>query len=242
MNTPRAGEKFRDWRAPDDAWVVLRLDGHNFSRFTAKHYEKPFDARFHDAMLAVTRALFATWQSVYAWTASDELSLLLPRECDAFDRRLEKWLSLSAGQASATFTQHSGHVAVFDARAWSGHGGDVAAYFAWRQADAERCALNGVCYWQLRVEGQSASAATRQLEGQSGPQLRALLQERGVNFDAIPSWQRRGVAFSTQTYTKTGYNPITRETVPALRRRARVHDALPKGDEYATFVRALLPS
>ncbi len=39
----RALEYFHSLRFLPGAWVILRLDGHGFSRFTETRYEKPFD-------------------------------------------------------------------------------------------------------------------------------------------------------------------------------------------------------
>jgi tRNA(His) 5'-end guanylyltransferase len=71
------------------------------------------------------------------------------------DHGREKLVSISAGLASAAFTHASGEVVCFDSRVWVGAGTeDVADYFAWRQADAAQCALNGWCYWTLRNSGE----------------------------------------------------------------------------------------
>ena len=39
-----------DITLPLSAPIILRLDGHGFSRFTA-HFCRPFDQRIHDAMI-----------------------------------------------------------------------------------------------------------------------------------------------------------------------------------------------
>lgn len=50
-------ECFHALRGPDGAWVVLRLDGRGFTRFTAERCAKPFDPRFHEWMVATARAV-----------------------------------------------------------------------------------------------------------------------------------------------------------------------------------------
>ena len=40
------------------AWVVLRLDGHGFTRFTEKGFEKPIDLRFQDWMRTTSQDAF----------------------------------------------------------------------------------------------------------------------------------------------------------------------------------------
>ena len=86
----RALEVFHALRLPPGSWVILRLDGRGFSRFTESRFEKPFDARFHDGMVQVARAVLEDLQGLYAYTESDEVSVLLPPGWDLFDRELEK--------------------------------------------------------------------------------------------------------------------------------------------------------
>src|SRR5262245_51449437 len=116
----RALEYFHSLRFLPGAWVVLHLDGHGFTRFTASRFEKPFDVKFHAYMVQTARRLLEQLQGIYAYTESDEISLLFPPTWSLFDRELEKAVSISAGLASATFTQACGVAVHFDSRAWLG--------------------------------------------------------------------------------------------------------------------------
>jgi tRNA(His) 5'-end guanylyltransferase len=234
-------EVYHSTRCPDGAWVVLRLDGRGFSRLTESQCDKPFDERFHHWMVAVARAVLEDVGGVCAYTESDEVSVLLPRDWALFDRELEKAVSVSAGLASATFSLACGAVGHFDARAIVAPTDEqVVDYFRWRQADGSRCALNGWCYWMLRKEGIDARAATRQLSGLTVADKNEMLFRRGVNFNDLPLWQRRGALLSWETYPHTGRNPVTQEDVATTRRRVQVDRELPMGDEYATMIRKLL--
>jgi tRNA(His) 5'-end guanylyltransferase len=140
-------EYFHSIRLLPGTSAILRVDGRGFSRFTAERFDKPFDARFSDYMVRTAQALLEGLQGVYAYTESDEISVLLRPEWDLFDRELEKAVSIAAGLASATFTYACGEPAHFDGRAWLGARRSlVIDYFRWRQSDATRCALNGWCY------------------------------------------------------------------------------------------------
>ncbi|MGV3616308.1 MAG: tRNA(His) guanylyltransferase Thg1 family protein [Fimbriimonas sp.] len=235
----RQGEAFHSLRIPPECWAVVRVDGKGFSRFTESRFEKPFDARFHEMMVATATALLEGLNGIYGYTESDEISLLLPRNWELYDREVEKTVSIAAGMASATFSLACGEPAVFDGRIWVG-GTDQATvdYFRWRQTDATRCALNGWCYWTLRNEGVDYAEATRQMERQSVAAKNELLFARGINFNEVPLWQRRGVGIYPVRVEKEGVNPLTGETVVVTRRQTRVDKELPMGEEYGEFVRA----
>lgn len=237
----RSREYFHTLRLLPGAWVILRVDGHGFSRLTENRYEKPFDLGFHGVMVQTAQALIEQLGGLYAYTESDEISLLLPRDWELFDRELEKSISLSAGLASATFSLASGAAAHFDSRAWLGTtDANVIDYFLWRQADATRCALNGWCYWTLRKAGQSVAQATAALENQSTAFKNELLFQTGINFNEVPAWQRRGTGLYWETYEKEGYNPKRNQKVVARRRRVKRDEELAIKEEYSRFIQQLL--
>lgn len=239
----RQNEVFHSLRMLPGAWVVLRVDGRGFSRLTEERFQKPFDARMHELMVATARALLEDFQGLYAYTESDEISVLFRPEWSLFDREVEKLVSLSAALASATFSLAAGFPGLFDSRAWLGTNEDaVVDYFRWRQADAARCALHGCAYWTLRNEGYSATRASSELHGKSVGFKNELLFQRGVNFNALPLWQRRGSGLFWERYEKEGVDPRTGERVRAVRRRLRVDSELPMKEAYDAYVRALLAS
>jgi tRNA(His) 5'-end guanylyltransferase len=237
----RSREYFHSLRFLPGTWIILRVDGHGFSRLTENDYEKPFDLKFHDTMVQSAQALLEQLGGLYAYTESDEISLLLPRDWALFDRELEKAISLSAGLASATFSVASGKVAHFDSRAWLGTAdSDVVDYFRWRQADATRCALNGWCYWTLRKAGLSVAEATALLKKQTAAFKHELLFQHGINFNEVPTWQRRGVGLYWESCLKEGYNPRRDEKVMTRRRRIKVDHELPIKEEYGSFIQRFL--
>jgi tRNA(His) 5'-end guanylyltransferase len=237
----RAGECFHDLRMLPAAWVVLRLDGHGFTRFTSKRFEKPFDATFHEYMIVTAQKLLERFQGVYAYTESDEISILLPRSWDLFDRELEKAFSISAALASSSFTIACGEAVQFDSRAWVGaREEDVVDYFRWRQTDATRCALNGWCYWTLRKVGKSVEQATSALHGKSGAFKNQLLRQHGINFNDVPTWQRRGTGIYWERFEKEGYDPLRGITVKASRRRIKIDRELPMKLEYGQFIERIM--
>ena len=67
-----------------------------------------------------------------------------------------------------------------------------------------------------------------------------LLWQRGLNFNDLPLWQRRGIGLYWETYGKSAKNPLTGEDVLATRRRLKTDMELPMKDDYGFFVRKLV--
>ncbi len=247
MNSDEFEEKMRRFeyyhslRILSDTWVVIRVDGRSFSRFTKTRFDKPFDVRFRDAMIKAAQALVKEMQGIYAYTESDEISVLFRPEWTLFDRELEKLISISASVASSAFTLAIGEAVQFDSRVWIGVNRSlVVDYFRWRQGDAARCALNGWCYWTLRKAGKSIGEATTILANASTEFKNELLFQHGINFNNLPLWQRRGIGVYWETYEKEGYDPIKKENVTASRRRIKTDMELPMKDDYNRLVRQLM--
>lgn len=239
--TMRRGEYFHGLTIPPGMWAVLRLDGRSFTKMTAAAgFEKPFDERFADLMTTTAEALIREFDGLYAYTESDEISVLLPPGFDLFDREVEKLVSVSAALAAATFTHAYGVIVQFDSRLWIGATPtDVVDYFSWRAFDAARNALNGWTYWTLRKDGMSARGATSKMNGLGVAEKNELLFEQGINFNETPAWGRRGVGLWWELYLKAGFDPIRQVETEAMRRRIHVDRALPAGDSYRALVAAL---
>jgi tRNA(His) guanylyltransferase len=237
----RALEYFHKHLLLPGAWIIIRVDGRSFSRFTEDHFEKPFDSRFSDLMMQTTKTLLTELSGLLAYTASDEISVLCSPEWNIFDRSLEKIVSISAAIASATFTHASNMPVSFDSRVWLGTNGEqIRDYFRWRQAHASRCALNGWCYWTLRKDGKSPVEATALIEGKSVAFKNELLFQHGVNYNDLPLWQRRGIVACWESYMKTGYDPIRQCEVTAQRRRIAINDKLPMKDDFSALIEGII--
>jgi tRNA(His) guanylyltransferase len=239
--TQRSREWFHSMVVLPGAWTILRVDGRSFSRFTERRFDKPFDLRFSQLMAQAARTLLTELGGRYAYTESDEISVLLDPGSDIFGRGLEKLVSISASITAASFTHAAGEPAHFDSRVWVGTGPvDVIDYFSWRQADAARSALNGWCYWTLRNNGRTREEATSALQGANAATKNELLYQHGVNFDEIPAWQRRGVGLWWETYERPGYDPVREMAVTATRRRVREERELPLKEPYRAFLADLI--
>jgi tRNA(His) 5'-end guanylyltransferase len=214
-----------------DCYMIARLDGRSFTRLTKEicKFKAPFDTAFRDMMIATTRSLMdCGFRVIYGYTESDEISLLFALESEDFGRKLRKLNSILAGEASAKFSLLYGDIGVFDCRICELPTKDnVVDYFRWRNEDANRNALNAWCYWTLRKEGQDSKTATKAIEGISVAAKNELLFQRGINFNDLPLWQKRGIGFYWETYDRNG----------ADRRRLKIDMDLPMGNAYGEFIR-----
>ncbi|MGZ3640544.1 MAG: tRNA(His) guanylyltransferase Thg1 family protein [Ktedonobacterales bacterium] len=236
-------EYFHQLRALPGAWIVLRLDGRGFSRFTASRFEKPFDSALHSLMAQTAQSLLQELHAIYAYTESDEISVLLGPDYALFDREVEKLVSISASIATATFTLAAQAAVHFDSRMWLGaNEQQVADYFRWRMADAERGSLHAWSYWTLRKAGQDVAEATARLQGATIADKNELLFQHGINYNDLPAWQRRGTGLYWQSYEKIGYDPKHEQEVTTQRRRITVDEDLPMKDAYTAFILKLLES
>lgn len=236
----RIYETSHDFSVLPNIYMVARIDGRGFTRLTKKEhsFEKPFDERFRDLMVETVKHLMNSgFKVLYAYTESDEISLLFDIHEDVFSRKLRKYNSILAGEASAKFSLLLGDIGAFDCRiSQLPRTKDVVDYFRWRHEDAHRNALSAHCYWLLRKKGKTARQATREIEGKSTSFKNELLFQNGINFNEIPSWQKRGIGMYWQTFDKEGWNPIKKEKIVTKRRGIKIDMELPLGNAYSQFI------
>lgn len=247
----RALESYHFTKFPANTSVIIRIDGRSFSNFTEKmNFKKPFDPAFSGHMINTTKALVDEFQATFAFTESDEISLLLPPTWSLFDRELEKVVSVTAAAAASKMTalmykSYPENVPdapiMFDSRICvCPNEAAVTDYFRWRQSDANRCAINGYCYWTLRQEGLSAHKASSVLNKKSQDEKMALLKEKGVLWDEVPGWQKNGIGLYWTKFKKTGVNPITNQSVEVMRRGIKIEHELPTKNDYDLFLTDLM--
>lgn len=240
----RVFERAHDFCVLPNMYMVARIDGRSFTKLTKeKHQFKAlFDTRFRDLMVETVQHLMnCGFNVIYGYTESDEISLLFSLKEDTFGRKIRKFNSILAGEASAKFTLSLKDLAAFDCRiSQLPSKKEVVDYFRWRNEDAFRNALNAHCYWKLRANGLTARKSTKALEGLSIPNKNELLFENGVNFNELPNWQKRGIGLYWIKYEKEGINPKTGVKTLAQRRKIYVDFDLPMRDKYDAFILNLL--
>lgn len=227
-----------DFTLPLDAPIVLRLDGHGFSRFTA-HFCKPFDQRIHDAMIAICGDLLHFFpRATVAYTQSDEITLVFPSGVQSFNERVQKLSSLSASYCSVMFNRHLGEylekqplpevkqtaydnlgTAHFDARFFAVPSVEEAlGCLLWRcRNDAVRNAVSAFARTMY---------STKEMHGKQTADLIKMMKEgKGVVFEeAVPKWAIEGCLMKREQYEHEGLNPRTGEMEKTFRTRTRVEE------------------
>lgn len=223
-----------------DMYIAARLDGRSFTRLTKEvcQFEAPFDERFRNLMVDTVKALMESgFRIVYGYTESDEISLLFHPEDNTFGRKVRKINTTLAGEASAAFSLGLGMAATFDCRVIPLPNPErVADYFVWRQEDSHRNSLNAHCYWALRREGKTQNQATLDLTGKDVAYKNELLFQKGINYNDLPTWQKRGIGIYYKDMDKEGFNPIASETVITKRRELYADYELPIGEDYRKMI------
>lgn len=208
---------------PHNCYFVVRLDGNCFSRYT-KDFEKPFDKKFHQAMVKTIEEVMRAVPDIYmAHTHSDEVSFYFKKDSDWFKRRVQKINSILAGMVSTNFSKLSPYgEAQFDSRILVlPTKEDVEKYDKDRRLNSFRGCVNSYAFYSL-AEKTSIKEATERLKNLNSNQRQELLfQEFGVNIAKVPKWHRVGTYFECEDYEKEGYNPVTKKKTLAVRRRIK---------------------
>jgi len=99
----RVFETLNDEHVLPGIYMVARIDGRSFSQLTreGQQFDAPYDERFRDCMVeTVVHLMDCGFRVVYGYTQSDEISLLMHINESVFDRKLRKYNSVLAGEAS----------------------------------------------------------------------------------------------------------------------------------------------
>lgn len=94
MNFEELDKKMRRYETSLDQvilpelYIVVRIDGRNFTRLTKEtfQFEVPFDIRFRDTMTETVKHLMnCGFRIIYGYTQSDEISLLYMLQAQTFN-------------------------------------------------------------------------------------------------------------------------------------------------------------
>ena len=198
---------------PKDFYPVIRVDGHCFSTFTRK-FKKPYDRTILDAMKAATIALVDMFHAVVGYTQSDEITIVLPKDCELFGRHCQKIASLASSTAAVAFYDwliHAGYVGkqpAFDARVFGLPSEDeVANCIVWRERDAIKNSISNVA---------RKFYSDKELHSKNSDDKLKMLSEKGCDF-----WNQTLSSFTRGMYIKRiveerPYTPEELEKLPPL--------------------------
>lgn len=192
----KALESVTDLRLDPALPMVIRLDGRSFSRFTAS-LEKPFFFPMHEAMCEVALRLARECGARFAYTQSDEITLVVERASEEshawFGGRLLKVASvlaslatLSFHEACATHGVHGTGVALFDCRVFTTPTRLQASECVfWRELDAAKNSVSMLA---------RAHFSAKALHAKSSSEMRAMLREVGHPWESLNPRLRYGTA------------------------------------------------
>jgi len=227
-----------DYTLSSETPIILRLDGHAFSKFTS-HFCKPFDQRIHDAMIGACTDLLAYFASAtLAYTQSDEITLIFPDGVQSFNDRVQKLSSLAASYCSVRFNAHLATLlaanpepkvedmaferlgtAHFDARFFAVPNVEEALNCVlWRcRNDAIRNAVNAFARTMY---------TTKEMHGKTAKELVEMMKdEKGVVFEqAVPRWAIEGCLLKRERVGHEGLNLKTGKVEKTLRTKTRVEE------------------
>lgn len=201
--------KFEDFsQIIPQTWIIVRVDGRNFHRFTTEHnFFKPNDQRGLDLLSIAARDVMKEFGDVIlGYGYSDEFSLLLHRDTTLYKRRREK-ISTTVGSyftSAYVFNWYNVFKDVelkfppsFDARAFCVPLlQNVRDYFSWRQADCHINNLYNTAFWAIlksKDNSISPSLAHKLLKDtNSAGKNELLFSKYKINYNNEPEAFRKG--------------------------------------------------
>lgn len=203
MNTTLL-ERLRAFQVPPESpisaghVIVARLEGINFEEIFDSPdfgFSQPHDAAFNKVMLkTTTRMLGADTCGRFGFTEHLEMSVLLdtPRVEQQWKEAADL-LSYLTSVASAKLSLLLDMEAVFKCQLFSFGQPELAvAYFNWRQQEAPLDGLSRHCAFLLSKEDRTPAEVKTILDGLGPLEMEEILRQQGVEYSALPSWQRHG--------------------------------------------------
>lgn len=184
-------EVFADCPLISGTPLVAHLLGRRFDQRLAERSSQPFDSDFQKALLKTLSHLCAVLGCSFGY--ADRTDLLLFAISQGSDAR--RLVSRLAGEASAKLSLLMNDVYTFDVRLFEIPSVDMArSYFQWRREKAESLALERHLTYALAQEGTDTRSIPTILGGIDDEQRIHLLRQHGVDYVALPAWQRYGSA------------------------------------------------
>lgn len=227
----------RSFEQPDtllvNTWIVVRIDGRGFSKFTAKYnFMKPNDRRALDLMNAAAEGVMKELPDlVLGYGVSDEYSFVFHKDCSLFERRASKLTTTIVSTFSSYYTflwpkyfpetPLTPPLPSFDGRAVCYPSDqNLRDYMSWRQVDAHINNLYNTTFWALVQEGgMDPRAAEQELSHTVSSDKNEILWSRfGKNYNREEAIFRKGSViyrdYSPSSESATPTPPRTSSTTP----------------------------
>ena len=224
-------EKQYEVRVPSNKHLMVRLDGHKFSKFT-KGLTKPYDLFLARVMEKTLRSLVDKFNANLGYTGSDEITLYFPKceekQTHPFGGRVQKMASLLSSYATLEFNNiwreermeyqkncdnldsiktklDKEGQAFFDARVFGVETlEEVFENFKWRNHNVFRNAKTGFA---------QAYCSHKELQGKTANEQIALTYEKtSKSFGESPEWFKYGTFCKKELYMKETENGLVKRS------------------------------
>ncbi|XP_034252335.1 probable tRNA(His) guanylyltransferase [Thrips palmi] len=189
-----------------NSWIVVRLDGKNFTKFCETHsLEKPNDSRALDLMNKCATVVMEEFREIsLAFGQSDEYSFIFRRDTAIYNRRAAKILtnvnSLFASSFVYFWKDYFANVRLMYPPTFDGRvviyptDANLRDYLSWRQADVHVNNLYNTAFWMLVLRGGLTNVqAQERLRGSVAAQKNEILfSEFNINYNNEPIMYRKG--------------------------------------------------
>ncbi|XP_010577298.1 PREDICTED: probable tRNA(His) guanylyltransferase [Haliaeetus leucocephalus] len=209
-------EYVRDFEADDtclpNCWIVVRLDGRNFHRFSEQHeFKKPNDDRALHLMTKCAQTVMQELEDIaIAYGQSDEYSFVFKKKSRWFKRRASKFVTHVVSQFASSYVfywkdyfkdQQLMYPPGFDGRiVLYPSNQNLKDYLSWRQADCHINNLYNTVFWMLvQRSGLTPVQAQDRLQGTlAGDKNEILFSEFNINYNNEPLMYRKGTVLIWQ--------------------------------------------
>ena len=178
--------------------VIARIDGRAFHTYT-RNCNKPFDVGIINTMWQTAKHLCNIIDGAkIAFVQSDEISILILdtdsiRTESWFDYNIQKLASVISSEATVAFNKHTkiDNNATFDCRVFNLSPEEVINYFIWRQQDWTRNSI------QMLAQ---SNFSQKELNGKNNIILQEMLFQKGINWNDLPYYLKRGTCIIKEYY------------------------------------------
>ncbi|CAH1153359.1 unnamed protein product [Phaedon cochleariae] len=203
-------EYVRDFELDDrllpNSWIVVRIDGKNFHKFSTKHnFQKPNDLRALELMNKAASTVMLEFKDIsISYGQSDEYSFVLRKDTSLYNRRNSKIMTYINSLFTSSYVffwkeffedVKLSYPPSFDSRiVLYPTDQNLRDYLSWRQADCHINNLYNTTFWALVIRGGLTTAeAEKRLCGTfSADKHEILFSEFNTNYNNEPDIYKKG--------------------------------------------------